>query len=238
MKTALITGGSSGIGLEFTKQFLERGSRVIAASREALNAESLRSLQEEYGEERLLIRSLDVGDEESRRGFFSSLSEQIERIDYLVNSAGIVSGDEETRTAFGTLDQTELSRTFLINTIAPVMVVQDALSLMKNGVEPVVVNISSSNGSIAQRNVGGKYSYCASKAGLNMMTKILAADLREAGVIVVAFHPGWVKTRMTRNEPAPMEATESVSGMLHVLETIRPEDSGAFLDWQGNVMPW
>jgi NAD(P)-dependent dehydrogenase (short-subunit alcohol dehydrogenase family) len=73
---------------------------------------------------------------------------------------------------------------------------------------------------------------------LNMITKTLSIELRDAGILVVSFHPGWVKTWMTRNEDAPMEPAESVGGMVRVIESLGPEDSGKFLDWEGNEVPW
>lgn len=238
MKAAIVTGGSRGIGLEFVRQLLEDGFQVVAASREAENVADLRRLAEASGEETLLIHRLDVGSGESRCDFFRFVSRQLDGVDYLINSAGILSGDEGTRTAFGSLDQSELSQTFLINAIAPLLMVQEAYPLLERGGRPVVANISSSNGSISKREGGGKYSYCASKAALNMITKILAADLREEGIITVALHPGWVRTRMTRSEPAPMEAVDSVKGMLQVLGDIDMGSSGKFLDWEGKTVPW
>jgi NAD(P)-dependent dehydrogenase (short-subunit alcohol dehydrogenase family) len=110
--------------------------------------------------------------------------------------------------------------------------------LLEKGHHPIVVNLSSLNGSITRWDRPGKYSYCASKAALNMITKTLSVELRDAGIRVVAFHPGWVRTWMTRNEPAPMEPAESVDGMMRVIEGLSLEDSGGFLDWQGQEVPW
>jgi NAD(P)-dependent dehydrogenase (short-subunit alcohol dehydrogenase family) len=102
----------------------------------------------------------------------------------------------------------------------------------------MVLNLSSLNGSIGRWDRTGKYSYTASKAALNMITKGLSFELREAGIRVVAFHPGWVRTRMTRKEPAPMDPEESVGGMLRVADSLTLEDSGRFLDWRGDEVPW
>ena len=237
MRTVLITGGSSGIGLEFARQLLEAGCRVIAASRNAERSEDLRRLKAEHGG-RVSVHRLDVGDEASRRGFFEAVSEEIESLDLLINAAGIISGDEESISSFGNLDQGELSRTLLINSIAPLMMTEGAFPLLKKGTRPVVVNMSSLNGSISLWNRPGKYSYCTSKAALNMITRTLSVELRNAGILVVSFHPGWVKTWMTRNEDAPMEPAESVGGMMRVIEFLEPEDSGKFLDWKGNEIPW
>ena len=187
---------------------------------------------------RLLIHELDVTDPVSREALLRRVSEEHEALDALINAAGIIAGDEEHTSEFGKLDQNELARTFLVNGIAPLMMTELLFPLLEKGTEPLVVNISSLNGSIRLWDRPGKYSYCASKAALNMITKTLAIELRDAGIKVVAFHPGWVKTWMTRNEPAPMEPAESISGMLRVIDGLRPEDSGKFLDWQGNEVPW
>jgi NAD(P)-dependent dehydrogenase (short-subunit alcohol dehydrogenase family) len=237
IKTALITGASSGIGLEFASWLLEVGCRVVAASRNAESSEDLRRLKAEHGD-RLSVHRLDVGDTASRRGFFEAVSKEVEGLDLLINAAGIISGDEENTSTFGDLDQSELSRTLLINSIAPLMMTEGAFPLLKKGTRPVVVNISSLNGSISLWSRPGKYSYCASKAALNMITKTLSIELRDAGILVVSLHPGWVKTWMTRNEDAPMEPAESIGGMVRVIESLGPEDSGKFLDWQGNEVPW
>jgi NAD(P)-dependent dehydrogenase (short-subunit alcohol dehydrogenase family) len=233
----LVTGGSSGIGLEFVRQLLVQGWRVVAASRTAERCDVLQALGGEHGV-RLLVRSVDVGSEVSRQALLGTVRPWTDRLDLLVNAAGIISGDEENTLAFGALDQEELARTFLINSIAPLMMVEAFSPLLERGTNSMVVNISSLNGSIARWDRAGKYSYAASKAALNMITKGLSFELKEAGVCVVAFHPGWVKTWMTRNEPAPMDPEESVGGMLRVADSLTLEDSGRFLDWEGNEVPW
>jgi NAD(P)-dependent dehydrogenase (short-subunit alcohol dehydrogenase family) len=238
VRTALVAGGSRGIGLGFVERLLERGDRVIAVSRTAEETPDLASLRETWGEERVIVRSADVASETSRAALFRSIDGTIDRIDWLINCAGIVSGDEESRGTFETLDQDELARTFLVNAIAPLMMAHDAYPWIKQADRPLIANVSSSNGSIAERVDPGKHSYCASKAALNMFTRILAADLRVDGVVVVSLHPGWVKTQMTRDEPAPMDVAESVDGMLEVLDELSMSRSGRFLDWRGNEVPW
>ena len=237
MKHVVVTGASSGIGLEFVQQFLDSGARVIAGSRSAPRSEELADLASTHGD-RLVIRAIDVGDAGSRSDFADVVRERFESLDVLVNAAGIIAGDEETISVFGALDQDELARTFLINSIAPLMMTELVYPLLVEGDRPIVVNISSLNGSIALWDRRGKYSYCASKAALNMITKTLSIELRDAGVRVIAFHPGWVKTWMTRHEPAPMEPADSVEGMMRLIETLTPEASGSFLAWNGEAVPW
>lgn len=237
MKHCLVTGGSRGIGLEFTRQYLARGFQVYAASRNPCDSVELQQLQAQHND-RLVIMQLDVGDEGARHHCFQTLSTHTGKLDLLINSAGILSGNEEFCHPLGELRQDDICRTFLINSVAPLMMVEAALPLLRKGTQPVVANISSDNGSISRKSYGGKYGYSASKAALNMITRILAVDLSAHGIIVVSLHPGWVKTTMTRNENAPLEPSDSISGMIQVLESLDVNDTGRFLDWTGKEIPW
>jgi len=237
MKDVLVTGGSRGIGLEFTRQYLHRGCRVLAASRKPENSEVLQRLQAQFSDQ-LVIYQLDVADEESRHDLFQALRKRTDKLDVLINNAGVISGNEQFSPSLGELQQADLCRTMLVNSVAPVMMAEGVVPWLKNGTNPVVVNITSDNGSISLRSSGGKYGYCASKAALNMISKILSFDLREHGIMVIALHPGWVQTSMTRNENAPMTPEESIKGMLQVIDTLEMKDTGRFLNWKGNEIPW
>lgn len=232
-----VTGGSQGIGLEFTRQFLQLGERVYTGSRKPEKSLGLQSLKEEFGDH-LVSFQLDVGEEEARSSLKRSLHGYTSHIDLLINNAGILSGNEKSMEAFGDITQEDLSRTFLVNSIAPLMMVQGLLPYLAESPNAVVVNITSDNGSISMRRSGGKYGYCASKAALNMMTKILSFDLKDHGIIVIALHPGWVQTPMTRFEDAPLSPLESVQGMIGVIDSLRLEDSGKFLDWRRKDVHW
>jgi NAD(P)-dependent dehydrogenase (short-subunit alcohol dehydrogenase family) len=161
-------------------------------------------------------------------------------LDILINNAGIASGNEERRYRFGELIQEDLCRCLLVNSVAPLMMTEKFFPLLEKGSKPLIVNISSDSGSIARKRGGGNtgYGYSSSKAALNMITKLLSDELRESGVIVVSLHPGWVRTTMLYCENAPLGPTESIGGMIRVIESLEMDDSGNFLDWQGHVIPW
>jgi NAD(P)-dependent dehydrogenase (short-subunit alcohol dehydrogenase family) len=239
MNNILVTGGSRGIGLEYTRQYLRKGHRVFAASRRPEKSGELEDLKAEF-DGQLSIHQLDVSMEDSRHQLFRQLSEQVGKLDVLINNAGIASGNEVRRYRFGDLDQDDLCRCLLVNSVAPLMMTQRFFPLLAGGTRPVVVNMSSNSGSIAQKRGGGDtgYGYSASKTALNMMTKMLSHELREHGIIVVSFHPGWVRTTMLYCENAPLEPAESIGGMIGVIESLEMRDSGRFLDWQGNEVPW
>jgi NAD(P)-dependent dehydrogenase (short-subunit alcohol dehydrogenase family) len=236
-KAIFITGGSRGLGLEFTKQYLKMGHRVFTGSRKFTNSQELSRLKTEY-EEKLEIYQLDVGKNGSRDQFYQRVSEKTDKLDILINNAGIISGNEKSICQFGELDQEHICKTLLVNSVAPLMITEKFYPLLRKGKRPVLVNITSSNGSIIKRNQKGKYGYCTSKAALNMITKILSIELRDSNILAIALHPGWVKTSMTAGENAPMEPFESIIGMIEVINSLEMKDSGKFLDWQGKEIPW
>jgi NAD(P)-dependent dehydrogenase (short-subunit alcohol dehydrogenase family) len=92
-------------------------------------------------------------------------------------------------------------------------------------------------GSIADNSGGGSYMYRSSKAAVNMVVKSLAVDLESAGVIATVLHPGWVKTDMG-GPNALISATQSVSGMRQVIGRLTLADSGKFIAYDGEVIPW
>ncbi|MFQ5979909.1 MAG: SDR family oxidoreductase [Candidatus Heimdallarchaeota archaeon] len=239
METVLITGGSRGIGLEFAKQYLKKDFQVFAASRNPRKSAELQQLKTNYGD-RLAIYQLDVSKEESRHQLYQEIAETVGQLDLLINNAGIASGNEKLRYRFGELNQEDLMRSFLVNTVAPLMITEKFFPLIEKGTRPVVANISSNSGCITNKkgNGGTGYGYSGSKAALNMMTKMLSGELRDSGIIVVSFHPGWVRTTMLYCENAPLEPVESIRGMIRVIDSLEMTSTGKFLDWKGNELPW
>lgn len=236
MKRILVTGSSKGLGLEFVKQYLETGNLVIASSRNPDKSPELEKLKNKYSENLITIK-LDVSKQEDREKAFEQVSQQIRGLDLLINNAGIISGDEKNPSVFGAVYKEDLSKVFLVNSISPLVMSETFLPLLEKGSNAKIINITSMNGSIAKRESGGKYSYAASKAALNMITKIMSYDLKEKGIITLAIHPGWIKTDMG-GEDAPLEKEEPISLIIDLIEKIDISNTGKFLDWQGNELPW
>ncbi|OLS32630.1 MAG: C-factor [Candidatus Heimdallarchaeota archaeon AB_125] len=236
MKKIFITGASRGLGFEFTKQYLERGDYVIASCRKPEKADDLKEMKTRFSD-RLTIVQLDVADEQSRNTVFEEIEKEFDNIDILINNAGIISGNEEESSVLGEIYKEDFSKVFLVNTIAPLLMSERFLPLLENSSNAKIVNISSQNGSIALRNVGGKYSYSTSKAALNMVTKVLSNDLRDKGIVALAIHPGWIKTDMGGSN-APLEIEEPISQIIDLTERSGLSDSGKFLDREGKEVPW
>ena len=236
MKKVFITGASRGLGLEFSKQFLAQGYIVLASCRNPEKATDLLNLQKKYPKN-LLILKLDVTNENERDKVLEEVKKKIENIDILINNAGIIAGDEKTPSVLGEIYKEDFNKVFLVNSIAPLLVSEKFLPLLEKSSEAKIINITSLNGSITKRSVGGKYSYASSKAALNMITKILANDLREKGITTVVIHPGWIKTDMG-GEEAPLDIKEPISQIINLIKNIEISETGKFLDREGREVPW
>ena len=131
----------------------------------------------------------------------------------------------------------EMEEFFATNTVGALRVFRALLPALRLGSLKKVVSLTSKMGSIADNRSGAAYSYRVSKAGLNMATRSLAIDYRAEGFICVVVHPGWVATDMG-GAGAPVTPEESISGMLRVIDGLRPEDSGEHIDFTGARVPW
>lgn len=234
-----ITGANRGIGLEFTRQLLDRGDHVFATCRRPDAADALHGLQS-TAPDRLQVLPLDVADTASIETAFSDVVSHTDRLHLLINNAGIDGGGRADR--FGRLNPDRMARVFRVNAIGPAQIAQRAKPLLAAaadaGEQATVVNLSSGLSSIAQtRGTSTWQSYRASKAALNMLTRLMAFDLAEDNVLAVALTPGWVQTDMG-GEGASLTPETSVNGMLHVIDDLSPDDRGRLLSWKGESVPW
>jgi NAD(P)-dependent dehydrogenase (short-subunit alcohol dehydrogenase family) len=130
-----------------------------------------------------------------------------------------------------------LIHTFRVNAVGPMLVAQRYLDLLQAASSPKIVNISSEAGSISRMQHHRGYAYYASKAALNMLTRALAWDESLAGVIVIAIHPGWVRTDMGGNR-APLSPAQSAAGILAIVDGLSAASSGRFYTYEGHQYPW
>ena len=232
MGTALITGASAGLGLEFARQLLARGEHVIAACRHPGKATALNALAGEHPG-RLHVLPLDVADPKSRASLVHDLPLVLgdDRLDLLVNNAGVLHSGER----FGHVEAAILEDSFRTNAIGPFLLAQALAPLLNDGAR--IANLSSVMASIASRGEFRSPSYCASKAAQNMLTVQLAQAVAARGIVVLALHPGWVQTEMG-GEHATVPTADAVRGLLQVVDGATPAQSGSFLDWRGGALPW
>jgi NAD(P)-dependent dehydrogenase (short-subunit alcohol dehydrogenase family) len=233
IRRSLVTGANRGLGLEFVRQLLARGDRVVATCRHPGKATALNALAGEHPG-RLHVLPLDVADPraiaELQRELLL-LADDGDRLDLLVNGAGVLHSGER----FGSVSAVNLDDSFRTNAMGPFLLTQALAPRLADGAR--VANITSQLGSIANTTRFGTPSYDISKAAQNMATALLAAALRERGILVVALHPGWVQTDMG-GAGATVTPQDSVAGLLRVIDRLKAADSGRFLDWRGQSLPW
>jgi NAD(P)-dependent dehydrogenase (short-subunit alcohol dehydrogenase family) len=173
---------------------------------------------------------LDLTQERSIEG----LARDIDALDVLINNAGIAN-DEDT--GIGTLGQAALAEAFLANAAGPLLLTQALLPALARGKRKLLVHITSRMGSIADNTSGGSYAYRMSKAALNMASKSLSVDLAPQGIVSVVLHPGWVKTDMG-GSGAPLALEPAVRDVLAVIDGLSAKDSGNFLNYKGQPIPY
>jgi NAD(P)-dependent dehydrogenase (short-subunit alcohol dehydrogenase family) len=230
---ALVTGGNKGLGLEIVKQLAERGYTVLLGAREDKAAPAAKKLESA----KLDVQPvrLDVTSADDIAAVTRLIGEKFGKLDVLVNNAGVMKGDKHP-----TVEQ--LRETFEANVIGPYALTQSLLPLLKKSKAGRVVNQSSILGSLETMGSGDGVSgflfpaYSASKAALNMLTVIEAAQLKDTTVKVNSAHPGWVKTDMG-GQGAQLEIPEGAKTAVELATLNNSGPTGAF-QHQGKTLPW
>ncbi|KAJ8455730.1 hypothetical protein ONZ51_g12352 [Trametes cubensis] len=236
LTTWLVTGASRGIGYELVRQLVSSSDNlVVAACRSPEKATALHALKS-TSKGQLHLVQMDTGDFDSIRASFGQVEPILGEIglDYLINNAGVTVQD----TPF-TLDPEALVSTYRVNAAGPALVSQVYLPLIEKSKRKVILNVSSGVGSIAsieQLGLSGMFpAYAMSKAALNMLT--VKQKGARPDLIAITLCPGHVKTDMGGPNGA-LEPEESVAGILKVVTEATSADSGKYLRYNGETIPW
>jgi NAD(P)-dependent dehydrogenase (short-subunit alcohol dehydrogenase family) len=193
IRRIVVTGANRGLGLEFTRQWLESGQTVHALAREPDRSAGLLELMDKYPE-RVFAHACDVADEASVQAASAAIARQTSAIDVLVNNAGI---HDRASPRLDSLDWAQQHRVYEVNALGPLRVARALLPLLRGGSAPRIVNMTSLMGSIADNASGGAYGYRMSKAALNMATRNMAHELGPEGIVCSARRWKW-QTRSPR----------------------------------------
>ncbi|WLI78947.1 SDR family oxidoreductase [Kosakonia sp. H02] len=182
MKTWLITGASSGLGLEMTQQLLARGDRVAAAVR---RPDPLQALQEQYGD-RLRIHGFDMTDTDAMRREVENAFTACGTIDYIVSNAGygLFGAAEE-------LTDAQIERQLATNLTGSIQLVRAVLPWLRKQGGGRIVQVSSEGGQVAYPNFS---LYHASKWGIEGFLEAVAQEVKPFGIDVVIAEPGPTQT--------------------------------------------
>jgi uncharacterized oxidoreductase len=187
-RTVLITGGTSGIGLELAKQLLERGNTVIVTGRDQ---EKLDAAKRELPGIRTF--KSDVSDPEAITTLHDSVVAQFPALDTLINNAGIMRNLNLNRTR----DLQDVTREIDINLSGPVRMVQQFLPHLKARKGALIINVSSG---LAFIPMPISPIYCATKAAIHSFTQSLRVRLEGTSVTVIELAPPGVETPLFRGE--------------------------------------
>jgi NAD(P)-dependent dehydrogenase (short-subunit alcohol dehydrogenase family) len=188
-RVALVSGGNRGIGREVARQLAALGYTVVIGSRELERGEEA---ARELGEN-VSAKQLDVTDEGSIVRCVASIAEELGRLDVLVNNAGVTGGGWSTSAVDVDLDEVRV--TLETNLFGAWRLTEEALPLMRRNGYGRIVNVSSGMGQLSDMG-GHSPGYRVSKTGLNVLTRMLTAELAEENILVNSVCPGWVRTNM------------------------------------------
>jgi len=223
--SALIIGSSGTIGSHFVKLLKSNPScsKVVGIHRNSAHA-------------------IDYRNPETIEASADGLV-QLGPFQLIINTIGVLHTAEwMPEKKLGDLNQAQLTEMFNTNTIGPALTIKNFSKLLDPN-HGVMATLSAKVGSIEDNRLGGWYSYRASKAALNMIIKTASIEFARTkpNIALIALHPGTVNSGLSqpfRGQQIGRDPLEAVSDMFHVIENVRKEDSGSFLTYLGEKLPW
>ncbi|MBN3282445.1 RDH13 dehydrogenase, partial [Polyodon spathula] len=202
-KTVVITGANTGIGKETARELARRGGRIIMCCRDMVKCENAaKEIRGETLSHNVYARHLDLASIKSIREFANNINKEEERVDILINNAGIMRCPH-----WQTEDGFEMQ--FGVNHLGHFLLTNLLLDKMKRSAPSRIINVSSLAHVVGEmdfndlnwekKKYNTKVAYCQSKLANVLFTKELARQLQGTGVTVNALHPGVVETELGRH---------------------------------------
>ena len=228
-RVALVTGANKGIGFEVVRQLARKGFRVFLGARNEEAGRGAAAKLRDDGD--VTFIKIDISNIDRVRRAAEEFSRQSDRLDALVNNAGILlDDDKDVLTITPEIFETAL-RT---NTLGALLVAQAFVPFLNKSDAPRIVNVSSSGGQLAEGADDWAPAYCISKTSLNGVTVQLAAALPKFAINSVC--PGWVRTDMG-GANATRSVGEGAAGIVWLAADAPQNQTGKF--WRDRkVIPW
>lgn len=196
-KIAVVTGGTSGIGFEISRQFILGGGKVIAIYKS--DDKKAEDAKKEIASENFVVKKLDITDEKKVKKFFEGLG----AVDFLVNCAGT-----SIEAPFEELPMEDVKKVIDVNLYGKMICSKYALPLLKKSSQPRIVNIASRFA--GKPFIEGMMGYCCSEAGIVMMSKVLALEYAKYNIRVNTVSPSLTLTPLTKSV-CTQEEIETIS---------------------------
>ncbi len=228
----LITGANRGLGLALTEQLLAGGHSLYGLSRH--DSDGLEELQQKYP--RTLRRyACDISEEASIRQVLLGVGQQTDALDIVLNNAAVHLDPD--RLPLEEVDFSVYLPAFQANSVGPLMVAKYALPYLRKGERKLIVNFSSEAGSIGACRRKSEYSYCMTKAALNMGSRILQNYLKAEGIKVITLQPGWFSSDMG-GQAAPITPAEAAAPIVKLILDPPGLDAPMYVDSSGEELEW
>jgi NAD(P)-dependent dehydrogenase (short-subunit alcohol dehydrogenase family) len=229
-RKALLIGASRGLGLGLAKLFAVRGWNLVATER-GVSAGLKAAADAANG--RLRIEHLDITDHDAIKELHRSLSGELFDVIFIV--AGV---HDDTTKPIHAVPVSEVARLFITNAYSPIYLAEAFLDLLRPQGTLAIMSSRMGSVSLAATYAPGEWeTYRASKAALNMLARCFYQRHQDEERTVLIMHPGWVKTDMG-GDGAPVDIATSVEGLYNTLEKWRGSGKEAYVDFEGNVLPW
>ena len=230
-RVCVVTGANRGIGREIARQLAARGDIVVLTARDGEKARgAAREQSEQAGD--VVAHELDITDPMSARRLAEFVRERWGRVDVLVNNAGI-GYDPGQRAA--TVDLGVVREALETNLLGAWQVTQGLLALLRASRRGRIVNVSSVGGSLTGMTSGGAPAYRVSKAALNALSRLLAADLQHDRILVNSVCPGWTATDL--GGPGGQPVAAGAAGVMWAINLPDTGPTGGFYE-NGRALPW
>lgn len=253
-KNYLVIGGTGGIGQAIVKELLQR----IANEKNEQSDGNIRvyatyhTSQPDFAAENLYWISMDVSDEGSIEQAIADIKQQASHIDWVINCVGLLhTPNNQPEKALRQLETEFFLQSMQINALASLLIAKHIRPLLakseREADQPAIfATISARVGSITDNHLGGWYSYRMSKVALNMGMKNLSIEWSRSlkDVCVVVMQPGTVDTQLSSPfqsnvaDEKLFSPAYSAERLLEVLDSMSAAQSGSFVDWAGESIPW
>jgi NAD(P)-dependent dehydrogenase (short-subunit alcohol dehydrogenase family) len=237
LPVAVVTGGNRGVGLEVCRRLANLGYAVVLGSRDLRRAEIAAKELDPEGE-RITPCHIEVDNSVNIDALGSWVRERFGRVDAVVNNASTA---PDLWAMTGNTDLSTVAEALDINLFGAWRVTQALLPLLRSSPRPRIVNVSSEGGSIS-RISGGRPAYTVSKAALNALTRMLAAELYRDGILVNAVCPGWTTqegggTGSTGSSGGGRTAAQGAASVVWAVTIPNGGPTGTFTR-DGREIPW
>lgn len=193
-RVALVTGANRGIGLEIARQLARRGLKVAIGARDPEKGNAAAATLKSEGLTVSVVR-LDVDEEAAARRAVAEVTKAFGACDVLVNNSAVLIDKGGFEGSLLDLSVETLRKTMETNLVGPLRMIQAVVPGMREKGYGRIVNLSSGAGQLSDMRSGFP-AYRMSKAALNALTRITAAELKGTNIKVNAVCPGWVRTDM------------------------------------------